>query len=82
MTLRLRCPVAHGHPTPGCIVMGTGLRVRRAYRVLAATKVKSTVVMLGIWTWRLTVEGMSAERGKAEIAAGHPHWTINWDRRG
>lgn len=32
-------------------------------------------------TWKLTVERMSAERGRAEIADGTPWQPIVWDKR-
>jgi hypothetical protein len=79
-TIRYRCPAAHGAPMPGHIIMGTGPRVRRAYRVLACQKAKSTPA-LGVSTWRITVESMSAAAGRAEIEAGCPAWHIQWDRR-
>jgi hypothetical protein len=61
--------------------MGDGPRVRRAYRVLSAARTKSAIVGLGVVTWKLRVEPMSAERGRAEIAAGTPWWCIHWDKR-
>lgn len=81
-TIRYRCPTVQGAPPPGAIIMGTGSRTRRAYRVLTARRAKSpSWVQLGICTWRLTVEPMSAAHGREDIAAGAPHWNIRWDRR-
>jgi hypothetical protein len=80
-TIRYRCPDAWGGPPIGLILMGDGKRVRRAYLVLGAKKAKSSSAGLGVTTWRLTVESMSAERGREEIAAGCPHWSIVWDSR-
>ena len=64
--------------------MGLGPRVRRAYRVLNARRVKSSVwrrAGLGVVTWKIDVERMSAEAGREEIALGAPHWGIVWDKR-
>ena len=80
-TLRYRCPAADGPPPMGCILMGHGPRVRRGYRVLAASRAKSGVPALGVVTWRLAVESMAAQRARGEIEAGAPHWEIVWDRR-
>jgi hypothetical protein len=60
--------------------MGVGPRTRRAYRVLAATRCKG-MPAVGVATWRIQVEPMSAERGREEIAAGAQHWDIVWGRR-
>jgi hypothetical protein len=79
-SIRYRCPAAEGSPMPGHILMGTGPRVRRAYRVLSATRCKGQPA-LGIATWRLTVEPMSAERGREATAEGTPTWGLYWDRR-
>lgn len=65
---------------PGIILMGTGPRVRRAYLILRADRCKGTPEP-GYIGWRLRVEPMSAERGRAEIAAGMETWPIFWDRR-
>ena len=65
---------------PGTILMGVTARTRRAYRVLEAVKAKGPPA-LGCSTWRLRVERMSAEAGRAEIAAGAPGWSIEWDSR-
>jgi hypothetical protein len=82
-TIRYRRPTADGPPPPGLIIMGTGSRVRRAYLVLSATRVKSpNWYGLGVCTWRLRVEPRSAARGREEIAEGAPHWDIVWDKRG
>lgn len=80
--IRYRTPTAGGPPPAGAIVMGTGARVRRGYRVIRAAASKNGIAMLGFQTWRLAVEPMSAEQARAEIAAGAPHWEIVWDRRG
>lgn len=80
-TIRYRCPAAGDDPFPGLILMGNGPRVRRAYRVLNARKTTSVVVGLGICTWKLTVEPMSAAAGREEIDADTPAWTIKWDSR-
>ncbi len=80
-TISYRCPAEEGAPSPGIILMGDGPRVRRAYRVLSARRTKSAVVGLGIVTWKLRVEPMSAAAGRDEIDAGVPWWHIHWDRR-
>jgi len=79
--LSYRCPACDGPPAPGTIVMGLGPRVRRAYRVLNARRVRSKIVGLGVVTWKIDVERMSAEAGREEIALGAPHWGIVWDKR-
>jgi hypothetical protein len=79
--IRYRCSVAEGQPPPGTILMGDGQRVRRAYRILGATAVRNGLPMIGFVTWKLAVEPMPAERGREEIEAGVPHWTIVWHRR-
>lgn len=79
-TLRYRAPAVLIAPPPGAILMGEGPRVKRAYCVLGSRRAKG-VAALGIATWALTVEPMSAARGRDEIAAGAPHWSIVWDRR-
>lgn len=76
-----RCPIVDGAPASGHIIMSFGPRARRAYRVLIARKVQSRTAGLEIQVWRLSVEPMSAERGREEIAAGTPHWWIQWDNR-
>ena len=81
-TIRYRCPTAWDAPPPGLILMGEGPRVRRAYRVLSVTKVRSGYPALGFCTWRLSVESMAAARGRTEIDGGSPHWPLRWDRRG
>lgn len=80
-TLRYRCPMVDGPPQIGLILMGTGPRVRRGYRVLSATRGKGGMIGLGVVTWRLHVERMSKERAQGEIDAGTPHWDIIWDKR-
>jgi hypothetical protein len=81
--IRYRCPTKWGRPPTGLILMGTGQRTRRAYRVLSAKRAKSpSWIGLGVCMWRLTVERMSAAHGREEVAAGVPHWDIVWDRRG
>jgi hypothetical protein len=80
-TIRYRCPATDDGPQPGIILMGDGPRVRRAYRVLSASRAKSAIVGLDFITWKLQVEPMSAERGREEIAAGIPWWCIHWDKR-
>ncbi|MDE2107026.1 MAG: hypothetical protein KGL39_58000 [Patescibacteria group bacterium] len=80
-TIRYRCPARDGAPPTGAIVMGAGKRVRRAYRVLSATKTRNCMPMLGFSTYRLAVEPMAAERGRAEIEAGAPWWRTNQIRR-
>jgi hypothetical protein len=80
--LRYRCPVTEGEPTPGTILMRDGPRARRAYRVLSSKRVRHSMPMMGYATWRIFVEPMSAAAGREEIDAGHPWWTIAWDRRG
>lgn len=79
--IRYRCQSVLGAPLPGSIVMGTSDRVRRAYRVLSARRA-AEMPALGVATWKLAVEPMSADAGRAEIAAGAPFWTIKWDARG
>lgn len=81
LCIRYRCQATLGAPLPGSIVMGTSDRVRRAFRVLGARRVEG-MAALGVATWRLAVEPMSADAGRAEIAAGAPFWSIRWDRRG
>lgn len=80
-TLAYRMPALDGPPPPGVILMGEGPRIRRAYRILSATKVQSHLVGLGTVTWKLAVEPMSAAAGREEIDAGTPWWTIRWDKR-
>jgi len=79
-TIRYRCPPARGAPSPGHIIMGNGPRTRRAYRVLSVRRAKG-LAALGVATWRIAVEPMSAAAGREEIAAGVPHWLIKWDSR-
>lgn len=79
-TIRYRCPVNRGAPSPGHIIMGNGPRTRRAYRVLSVRRAKGQAA-LGVATWRIAVEPMSAAAGRAEIEAGTPHWSIKWDSR-
>jgi hypothetical protein len=81
MTLRYRTPDVLLGPPPGTILMGSGPRVKRAYRVLGSRRSKSPPA-LGIATWLLHVEPMPAARGREEIDAGAPFWGIEWDRRG
>lgn len=78
--IRYRCPAAHGAPAPGHIIMGDGPRTRRAYRVLSLRRAKGQAA-LGVATWRVAVEPMSAAAGRSEIEAGTPHWSIKWDNR-
>jgi len=80
-TLRYRVPLIDGAPPVGAIVMGEGPRVRRAYRIMLATRTKSALIGLGVVTWKLRVESMSAASGRDEIEAGAPHWPIVWDKR-
>lgn len=80
-TICYRTPAASGPPLIGAILMGEGKRVRRAYRIISATKVKSRVVRLGVVSWKLRVEPISAAEGRDEIAAGMPWQTIQWDKR-
>lgn len=61
--------------------MGDGRRVRRAWRILSATKTKTTLPGLGVCTWKLQVEPMSAASGRSEIEDGAPYWRIKWDKR-
>jgi hypothetical protein len=80
-TIRYRAPFRDGQPPPGAVLMNLSPRARRAYRVLRAVKVRSALPMLGRATWRLSVEPMSAEAGRSEIATGAPRWSLIWDRR-
>lgn len=80
-TISYRCPIEYGAPLMGTIVMGRGPRTRCAYRVLGARKVRSAVVAIGVVTWKLAVERMSAAAGREEIDAGAPFWSIKWDKR-
>jgi hypothetical protein len=61
--------------------MGDGPRVRRGYRILAATRTKGSLPAFGVATWKLHVEPMAKARALAEVEAGAPHWNIVWDRR-
>lgn len=79
--LRYRVPTTEGPPPIGAIIMGRGKQVRRGYRVLAAVKTKAAMVMLGVTTWRVSVERMSREAAQEEIDAGAPRWSITWDKR-
>jgi hypothetical protein len=79
-SIRYRTPAADGPPLPGTILMGDGPRVRRAYRVLGAVRCRGCPA-LGIATYRLQVERMSAARGLEEVAAGAERWLIRWDSR-
>jgi hypothetical protein len=79
--IRYRCPHAWDAPPPGLILMGDGPRVRRAYRVLSARRVRNALPMMGFVTWRIAVEPMSAARGREEVEAGCPRWGLQWDRR-
>jgi hypothetical protein len=81
MKIQYRCPIEEENPEPGHILMGNGPRVRRAYRVLGVRQSRGGRVALGCSTWVLTVESLSAETGRREILAGHPHWGIKWDAR-
>lgn len=84
-TISYRTDESDGRPPLGAILMGTGPRVRRAYRILVARRVKSSSWRvgsgLGTVTWKLTVERMSAAAGRDEIAAGVPWRSIVWDKR-
>lgn len=84
-TISYRCSPEDGNPSPGHILMGEGPRVRRAYRVLTIRQVRPGWLRREgdqwLATWKLTVEPMSAERGRDEIAAGVPAWGIKWDSR-
>jgi len=80
-TITYRCPTIDGAPGTGHIIMGAGPRTRRAYRILIARKVRQRLIGLGTQVWKLSVEPMSAERGREEIEASVPHWWIQWDRR-
>ena len=79
-SIRYRCPATWHAPSPGLILIGSGSRVRRAYRVLSAARCKGQPA-LGFVTYRLAVESMSAERGRQEIAEGALAWELCWDRR-
>jgi len=81
MKIRYRVPTIEGAPLPGSIIMGDGPRVRRAYRVLGAKASRGGLVALGCTTWSLTVESLSADAGRAEIANGCQSWGIVWDSR-
>lgn len=78
--IRYHCPVTWEAPHIGLILMGTGPRVRRGYRVLSANRSKGAAGADEVM-WRLHVERMSKERAQAEIDAGTPHWSIVWDKR-
>lgn len=80
-TLRYRSPTIDGPPLIGGILMRDGPRVRRGYRILAASKAKSRAPGLGTVMWRLHVEPMSAARAKQEVEAGVPRWSMRWDRK-
>lgn len=80
-TLRYRSPLEDGSPPIGTILMDDGPRVRRAYRILNVVKTKTTLPGLGVCTWKLQVEPMSAASGRTEIEAGAPYWCIKWDKR-
>lgn len=81
-TLRYRTPAADGPPPVGAILMGDGPKVRRGYRILTATRTKSSsLIGLGVCTWKLLVEPMGAETARREIEAGAPHWSLVWDKR-
>lgn len=79
--IRYRCPTAGGPPPIGAIIMSKGPRARCGYRVLGAVKTKSAMVMVGITTWRVSVERMSVAAAREEVAAGAAHWEIVWDKR-
>lgn len=79
--IRYRLPLVDGTPEIGAILMGDGPRVRRAYRILSATRTKSALVGLGVVTWKLIVEPMSAVAGREEIDSGVPGWSLQWDKR-
>ena len=66
---------------PGHIVIGDGPRVRTAYRVLSVTKARSKMPGLGVSTYRLMVETMSAVAGRQEIELLGCYWSLVWDRR-
>lgn len=85
-SISYRMPADDGPPPIGAILMGTGPRVRRAYRILTVRQVRPGWLRhdgRGGYeiTWKLAVESMSAERGRQEIAEGTPDGTIVWDRR-
>lgn len=79
-TIRYRCAVASGGPMPGSIVMGDGPRVKRAYLVLSSRRTGGTPA-LGMATFLLTVESMSASAGREKLAEGYPRWNIVWFSR-
>jgi hypothetical protein len=81
VNLSYRCPTVDGAPLPGTIIMGDGPRTRRAYRVLGARKARGSLIGLGVTTWAIKVEPMSATRGRDEIAAGAIGWSLVWDKR-
>lgn len=75
-----------GVPSPGDIIMGTTARTKRAYRILTVKQaLRGRLLSIGdgeyAATWHLTVEPMSAARGREEIAAGAPSWSLVWDKR-
>lgn len=84
--IRYRCPTDDDNPAPGYILIGQGPRVRRAYRVLTTKQIRpGRFIKEGdayLASWKLTVEPMSAERGREEIASGTPYMWIKWDSRG
>lgn len=79
--IRYRLPLVDGQPEIGAILMGDGPRVRRGYRILSATRTRSSLPGLGVCTWKLQVEPMSAAAARSEIDAGAPSWSIQWDKR-
>ena len=81
LLLRYRVPHSMGIPPIGGVIMGEGPRVRRAYRILSVAKVQSRTPHLDCVHYRIAAESMSAERGRQEVVAGCPRWTIVWDRR-
>ncbi len=78
--IRYRAPSSQGSPLPGHIIMGSGPRVRRAYRVLSVKRGKG-MSALGSVVWHVAVEPISAAAGRSEIEGGCCHWGITWDSR-
>ena len=80
-TIRYRAPEVDGQPMVGTILMGEGVRVRKGYRILGVRQSKSVLAGEGTVVWKLAVETMPKLAALAEIEAGAPYLTIEWEKR-